>query len=137
MLGELKAIEALDLLISRLDLTNGFHSSSMVFQPAILGVTRMGQAATSKLALALQQNPKARIRMAAAYCLTEIGGVSAMNALRRAQEHESDPCVAKFIRISLNTFTYKSKSGISFGNKAPEANKDARQSWLMAFQCVE
>jgi hypothetical protein len=34
LLGELKATEALDLLISHLDLTNGLHSASKVFQLA-------------------------------------------------------------------------------------------------------
>lgn len=137
LLGELNAVEALDLLISHLDLTNGFHSSSMVFQPAILGVTQMGKAAIPKLTLALKQNPRAPIRMAAAYCLTNIGGVSAMNALTQAQEGESSSCVANFIRISLNTFTYKSKSGISFDTQAPQANADAGHRWLRAFECVE
>jgi hypothetical protein len=137
LLGELKATEALDLLISHLDMNNGFHSASMVFQPAVLGVRLIGQAAIPKLALALQRNPQAGIRMAAAHCLTSIGGESAMNALRQAQESESNPCVANFILVSLKTFTYKSKSGISFGNKAPQANEQARQSWLLAFRCVE
>jgi hypothetical protein len=109
----------------------------MVFQPAVLGVRQIGQAAIPKLARALQQNPKAGIRMAAAYCLTSIGGESAMNALKQAQESESNLCVANFILVSLKTFTYKSKSGISFDNEAPQANEEARQSWLLAFRCVE
>lgn len=137
LLGELNGIEGLDLLISHLDRTNGFHSASMVFQPAILGVRQMGHAAVPKLALALKQNPKARIRMAAAYCLTEIGGNSAMNALTQAQAGETNQCVANFIRISLNTFTYRSKRGLSFDNQAPQANANARQNWQVAFQCVE
>jgi hypothetical protein len=72
LLGELNATEALDLLISHLDLTNGLHSASKVFQPAILGVRQMGPAAIPKLAVALLQSPKASVRMAAAYCLTDI-----------------------------------------------------------------
>ena len=137
LLGELRAVEALDLLISHLDLTNGFHSSSMVFQPALLGVRQMGQVAIPKLALALQQHAKPSIRLGAAYCLTEIGGVAAMNVLARAQEGERNSCVANFIGVSLKTFSYKTKNGISFDNKAPQANSDGRRSWLMAFQCVE
>jgi len=137
LLGELRAVEALDLLISHLDLTNGFHSSSMAFQPAILGVRQMGQAAIPKLAVALQKHAKPSIRLAAAYCLTDIGGVAAMNSLKRAKERESNSCVANFIQVSLKTFSYKTKSGISFDNRAPQANSDGRRSWLMAFQCVE
>jgi len=137
LLGELKATEALDLLISHLNLTNGFHSSSMTFQPAILGVRQMGQPALPKLALALQQNPSAGVRMAAVYCLTEIGGLSAMNALKQAQVGERSSCVNNYIKISLSTFTYESKTGISFDNQAPQANADARHGWLTAFECVE
>jgi hypothetical protein len=137
LLGELKATEALDLLISHLDMTNGFHSASMVFQPAIQGVRQMGQAAIPKLVIALRQDPKARLRLAAAYCLTDIGGKSAMDALRQARDGETNQCVANFIRISLNTFSYKSKNGFSFDNEAPQATTDARRSWLMAFECSE
>jgi hypothetical protein len=137
LLGELNAIEALDLLISHLDTTNGFHSASMIFQPAILGVRQMGQAAVPKLTLALKENPKAGIRMAAAYCLTEIGGTPAMNALTQVQAGETNQCVANFIKISLNTFTYKSKRGPLFNNQAPQANTNARRNWQMASQCVE
>lgn len=137
LLGELKAIEALDLLISHLDMTSGLHSASMVFQPAILGVRQMGSAAIPKLTVALQQSSKPSVRMAAAYCLTDIGGVSAMNTLRHAQNDEANECVARFITISLNTFTYKLKGRISFDKEAPQATIDARRKWLMAFQCVE
>lgn len=137
LLGELNATEALDLLISHLDLTNGLHSASKVFQPAILGVRQMGAAAIPKLTVALLQSPIARVRMAAAYCLTDIGGVSAMNALSHAQTSEANQCVARFISISLSTFSYKSKGRISFDNRAPQANIDARRNWLMAFECVE
>ena len=137
LLGELRATEALDLLISHLDATNGFHSASMVFQPAIVGVREMGNAAIPKLIFALSQNPKPRIRMAAAYCLTDIGGEASMNALSQAQAGESNQCVANFIRVSLSTFRYRSKNGIAFDNQAPQANTEARRSWLLAFQCVE
>lgn len=137
LLGELKAIEALDLLIEHLDATNGFHSASMVFQPAMIGVRTMGKAAVPKLALALKQNPKPSIRMAAAYCLADIGGDAAMDALAEALEHESNRCVSNFIRVSLNTFRYKSKNGIAFDTKAPQADEEARRKWLLAFQCVE
>ena len=136
LLGELGATEALDLLISHLDLTNGFHSYSKVFQPAILGVREMGPAAIPKLASALLQNSKPRIRIAAAYCLTAIGGASAMDALKQAKEREADQCVARFISVSLTTFSYESKGRILFNDAAPQANEDARRNWLNAFDCV-
>lgn len=138
LLGELHAVEALDLLISHLDMTNGLHSASQVFQPAILGVRQMGPAAIPKLTVALLQSHKTSIRMAAAYCLTDIGGTSAMKALRKAQEVETDKCVTRFMHISLSTFSYKNKAGhVSFDNDAPQANAAARRTWLAAFECVE
>jgi hypothetical protein len=136
LLGELKATEALDLLISHLDLTNGFHSASMVFQPAVLGVRQMGEAAIPKLAVALRESPKPGVRKAAVYCLTAIGGATAMDVLKQAQASESNECVARYIEISLSTFSYKSKSGpIRFDNDAPQADAEARQNWLAAFRC--
>lgn len=137
LLGELKGTEALDLLISHLNLTNGFHSFSMVFQPAILGVRQMGQPAVPKLTVALLQNPNAGIRKAAVYCLTEIGGVSAMHGLEQARRSENDRCVARFINISLSTFSYKSKGRILFDDAAPQANLAARNEWLSSFECVD
>lgn len=136
LLGELGATEALDLLILHLDLTNGFHSYSKVFQPAILGVREMGPVAIPKLASALLQDSKPRIRIAAAYCLTAIGGPSAMDALKEAQKREADQCVARFISISLTTFSYESKGRVLFNDEAPQANEHARRKWLNTFDCV-
>ena len=138
LLGDLKATEALDLLISHLHLHNGYHSASQVFQPAIRGVTKIGSAAIPKLSVALQENPNSRLRLAAAYCLASIGGPSAMRILREVEESESNACVLQFIRISLDTFMYKTKSGrIRFDNEAPQADSKKRMQWLLAFQCVD
>lgn len=79
--GELKATEAIDLLISHLHLNNGYHSASRTFQPAIPGIIRMGEQAVPKLTTALEQPPNPRLRLAAVICLTSIGGPSAMKAL--------------------------------------------------------
>ncbi|MDX6404610.1 MAG: hypothetical protein QOH70_2065 [Blastocatellia bacterium] len=138
LLGELKALEALDLLISHLHLTNGLHSASMVYQPAILGVRQMGPQAVPKLSIALRQSPNPNIRIAAAYCLTSIGGISAMNALKSVQDSESNKCVAGFIALSMKTFSYKAKSGLlMFDNAAPQANVNARKDLLTAFECID
>lgn len=94
LLGDLHATEALDLLISHLHFNNGFHSASQVFQPAIRGVTKIGSAAIPKLSVALRENPNSRLRLAAAYCLTSIGGPSALETLREVEQTESNPCVA-------------------------------------------
>jgi len=137
LLGELKAVEGLDLLIAHLDMTNGFHSASMVFQPAILGVREMGEAAVPKLGVALRQESKPGLRMAAVYCLTVIGGVTAMNILTQAKEVETNKCVVRFITVSLDTFGYRAKGRIAFDDGAPQANTDARRNWLTALECVD
>jgi hypothetical protein len=138
LLGELRATEALDLLISHLDMTNDFYSTSMVYQPAILGVRQMGEVAIPKLAVALRESPKPGIRMAAVYCLTSIGGPAALDVLKLAQTSKTDKCVARLIDISLSTFSYKSKSGrMMFDNDAPQADVEARRNWFYAFGCVD
>ena len=137
LLGELKATEALDLLISHLAMTNGFHNASMVFQPAILGVRQYGPVAIPKLEGALRQSPNRDIRMAAAYCLTVIGGPSAADVLKNAESLETNECVAQFMRISLRTFLYKSGTGrLLFDNNAPQADRENRRRWLTAFECL-
>jgi len=138
LLGELRATQALDLLVSHLDLSNGFHSASMIFQPAILGICRFGSVAIPKLSVALLQSPNRNIRIAAAYCLTEIGGSAAADVLRQALGSETNKCVTRFMAISIDTFSYKSKSGrILFDVHAPRATTNARRRWLNAFQCVD
>src|SRR6185369_4616813 len=75
ILGDLKAVECLDLLIEHLDLNDGFFSASMVHQPAILGIEKMGTLAVPKLRVALEQHPRREIRLATALCLADIGGI--------------------------------------------------------------
>lgn len=138
LLGEMKAIEALDLLISHLDLTDGYHSASMVFQPAVVGVRQMGPAAVPKLAIALRESPRISVRMAAVHCLTDIGGLAAMHVLEQAQASETSNCVSHFISVSLTTYRYTSKFGrVLFSSGALQANTKVRQDWLTASECVE
>ena len=138
LLGELKASEALDLLISHLHLNDGYHSSSQVHQPAIPGVLALGDIAIPKLEIALRENANPRLRLAAAYCLTSIGGRAAMKALAEARKTESDGCVSRFINVSLGTFVHKSKAGqMLFDTAAPKADIQKRTQWLAAFECTE
>jgi len=101
ILGDLKAVESLDLLIEHLDLNDGFFSASMVHQPAILGIERMGKLAVPKLRGALKHHPKREIRLATALCLADIGGTEAQAALKDALNTETDECVRRFITLSL------------------------------------
>jgi HEAT repeat protein len=136
LLGDLKATEALDLLISHLDLNDGVFSASMNDQPAVIGVSKMGAVAVPKLDIALRQNHNRDIRLAAAYCLTEIHDQSAIKALRNALGSESDPCVARYISLSLKIFDRESKSSnIPTVSQDLDTEINARRELLMAFLC--
>jgi hypothetical protein len=130
LLGDLKAVEAIDLLIDHLDLNDGSFSSSMVHQPAILGVTGMGVVAVPKLGIALQQSPNRNVRLAAAFCLVDIGGQKAMDALKQALRSESDQCVRRFISLSTNSSGRLNSKPLSSANDG-----DILRQRLLAFKC--
>lgn len=104
LLGDLKATEALDLLISHLGLTAGFFSSSMNHMPALKGVIKMGAVAIPKLDEVMRHNPDPDMRFYAVYCIATIGGPSAISSLRGALDTESDECVRRSIHVSLDSF---------------------------------
>lgn len=110
LLGDLKATESLDLLISHLDLNDGEFSTSMAHQPAVLGVIKMGPVAIPKLRAALLSNSNPKIRLTATLCLTAIGGQPAVDSIRRALRSETDQCVSDFMRVSLSVLAEDAKS---------------------------
>ncbi len=131
LLGDLKAVEALDLLIDHLDLSDGSFSSSMGHQPAILGVTGMGVVAVPKLGIALNHSANRNVRLAAAFCLASIGGQEAMDALKKVLRSEPDLCVRRFIALSI-----ESPADTKESSPKPSA-KDSEVMWqrLIAFRC--
>ncbi len=136
VLGDLKAVEALDLLIDHLDMNDGLFSASMVHQPAVLGVEAMGVVAVPKLRVALQHNANRNIRLAAALCLMDIGGRDAMNALKQALGSESDSCVNRFIRISIEIANNELKSKTRPSTQSyTDKQIDLRRQLLMALKC--
>ena len=133
LLGELKAVDALDLLIDHLDLHDGSFSASMSHQPAVIGVKTMGNLAVPKLGIALQRNTNPKVRMAAALCLTEIGGPDSLKFLKRSLDSEVDPCVVRFVRISIDILNHEQEPNISrFEDKT---RVDLREKLLIAFRC--
>jgi HEAT repeat protein len=104
LLGDLRATEALDLLISHLTQRSAFFSSSMNHQPALRGVIKMGSLAVPKLTEVLRHNSDPRMRYSAIYCIATIGGLSAIAALRETLVSESDPCAKRLIQASLDSF---------------------------------
>ena len=129
LLGDLKAAEALDLLISHLDLNDGTSSVNVTHQPALVGVIRMGPIAIPKLEGVLRHSPDRNMRRYAVFCIARIGGPSGKRALKDALPSESDRCVSQFIRISINALDNK---------RLPNqiTSKD-RGKWFSAFLCNE
>ncbi|HYR75946.1 MAG TPA: HEAT repeat domain-containing protein [Pyrinomonadaceae bacterium] len=108
ILGDLKAAEALDLLISHLNLHDPVFGSPLLSNhPAQLGVITMGPIAIPKLGEALKHNGDPKIRYAAIYCIANIGGQSAVSALKEALVSESDECAKRLIQVSLDSFDEK------------------------------
>jgi hypothetical protein len=125
LLGDLKAVEALDLLISHLDLSDGLFSTTMSHHPALRGVIKIGEDAIPKLEAVLRQSPDPNMRNYAVYCISAIGGPSAMNVLKLALPSESDRCVNQFIRVSIS----------SLDNKDYRLKENVK--WFSAFICNE
>jgi hypothetical protein len=123
---KLQATEALDLLITNLALTDGW-SISMSHYPAVAAVTGIGAPAIPKLEFVLHHNPQPHMRKFAVFCLSLIGGAPSRNVLSKALPTETDPCVNRLIRISLELF----------GKKAvPNSITPADDKWYSAFYCL-
>jgi HEAT repeat protein len=129
MLGKIKAVEALDLLTSHLALYDGRAPFGDAHRPAAGAVIRMGSIAIPKLYSVLRQSSDRAIRRHAVYCIGLIGGRSALRTLQDALPTESDPCVNRFIRLSIDAF---------HNEKLPNhiTSRD-RTKWLVAFMCNE
>jgi HEAT repeat protein len=127
LLGKLQASEAIPIFIEHLDLNDGIFSASMMHQPAIVGLITMGPSAIPQLRIALLSSSNPNIRIAAAFCLTSMGGDSAMMALRKALRSEQNRCVSRFVDLSIVVLEGKK-------NPPTEQIKD-RQEWLTAFRC--
>ena len=136
LLGELKAVEALDLLIQHLELNDGGFSASMKHQPAVAGVVLMGSLAVPKLSQALKDSKSRNLRLAAALCLVEIGGSEATSALAQALTSETDPCVVNFVRTSL---TISDKEQDARKNGSSPSNFDSlvelRRQLVISYRC--
>jgi HEAT repeat protein len=124
ILGELQASEALQLLISHLNLKGWDFSMTMKHQPAIGGVIKIGAPALPQLDEALRRNPDRSMRLSAVFCIATIGGPSAMRSLNEAFSTEPDECIRRFIKASLDNF-----------DEAGQIKN--RADWSSSFACPE
>lgn len=126
MLAELKATEALDLLIANIDFTDGFESSLNDF-PALVAILKIGTPAIPKLQVVLKNDSVPYRRKFAVFCIAYIGGGQARRTLASALPGETDPCVKKFLQLSLQAFDNKAKPN--------HISTELNGKWLSAFYC--
>jgi hypothetical protein len=126
LLGDLKAVEALDLLIKHLDLNDG-TPFPLHHHPALVGVITMGPVAIPKLKDVLRESTDRYMRRYAVFCIASIGGTSARQALEDALPSESDECVRGFLQASIQAFSNR---------EAPnKVGADENSKWYSAFLC--
>jgi hypothetical protein len=126
LLGELKAVEALDLLISNFELHDG-TPFPLNHHPALGGVIDMGEVALPKLETTLSRNPDRYTRRYAVFCIALIGGQSASQILNEALKSETDPCVTSCINASLKAFNNK--------RRPHQISDEMRTTWYTTFLC--
>jgi hypothetical protein len=126
LLADLKAVEALDLLIKHLKLNDG-SIYPLSHYPAVGALVDMGEIALPRLKDVLRQDPDRLMRRYAAFCVASIGGPSAKRVLREALVSESDQCVGAFIRASLDAFNNKTLPDYISSEK--------RTKWYSAWLC--
>lgn len=128
ILGELKATEGLDLLVKHLSFTDG-ASINITHYPAMEGVIKIGQPAIPKLGAALRQNSDVPYRFNAVFCIARIGGPRGVQELRTSLSSESDPCVRKFIQVSIDALNNSRTPG--------EITLEDRDKWFAALSCKQ
>lgn len=126
LLGELKAVEALDFLIANFHLHDG-SGFPLNHYPALGAVIDMGEVALPKLQVELKENPDRYTRRHTVFCIAQIGGQSAEQILKQALPNESDPCTASCIRATLESFTNK--------RRPHHISDEGRTKWYSTFLC--
>lgn len=128
LLAEVKATEALDLLVTNIDLTDGWSTSINQYHfPALVAIIKIGPPAIPKLQTILTNDPITYRRKYAAFGIAYIGGEQARRALTSTLPSETDQCVANFLRVSLQAFDNKVNPN--------HISSALNGKWLSAFYC--
>lgn len=129
LLADLRATEALDLLIANIDISDGWSTSiSQSNLPALVAVLKIGPPAIPKLQILLSNDPVPYRRKFAAFAIAYIGGSQARRALTSALSGESDPCLKNFVLVSLQAFDNKANPN--------HISSALNGKWLSAFYCL-
>jgi hypothetical protein len=126
ILSSLKAVEALDLFIKHFDLDDG-TAFPLNHHPTVVNIIRMGSLALPKLEAVLLKSNDPNSRHYAVFCIASIGGTNARKILEQALPLETNPCVASFIKASLDAFQ---RSG-----RSDQIASEAQTEWYGAFLC--
>jgi len=126
LLGDLKAVEALDLLIANFDLHDG-SPYPFDHHPALGAASHIGEGAIPALKSVLDGNGDDSIRRYAVFCLAQIGGRVARQVLQDRLASESNCCVSNCIRASLEAFKNKTLPN--------QITSEHRLKWYTTFMC--
>lgn len=126
LLAELKAVEALDLLIANFDLHDG-TPFPFDHHPAIVATTHIGEEAIPALKSTLDGSSDDSTRRYAVFCLAQIGGKDAKQVLHERLVSESNCCVRNCIRASLEAF-----ENAALPN---QITSEHRTKWYVTFMC--
>jgi HEAT repeat protein len=89
LLGEVKANEAIPILVRHIDFTDGTVGLSLAHFPAVRALASIGDPALKALSESLD-NPRGSARSATARAFAAIGNPDVLPALRKALERETD-----------------------------------------------
>ena len=99
-LGDLRAVEAINVLVRHLDYTNGVAGLALSHVPAVQALIKIGKPAVPAVGMALSDS-RASIRANAARALGGIGGEETVAILEQASKTEKDKTVRFYIEKGL------------------------------------
>jgi hypothetical protein len=102
--ADIKAVEAIDVMIKCIDSSNGL-SGNMGEPPSAYALVRMGTITIPKLSQALHNEPNSANRVRIVLSLSRIGGPEATAALRKGLRTETDKGVRYYINRALSPST--------------------------------
>jgi hypothetical protein len=126
LLAELKAVEALDLLIANFELHDG-TPFPFNHHPALVAAANIGEEAIPALKSVLDGSGDDSTRRYAVFCLAQIGGGVAKQVLHDRLASESNCCVSNCIRASLEAFENKTLPD--------QITSEHRAKWYATFMC--
>lgn len=110
IVGELRAVEAIDVLVKYLDFTDGVVGFPLANRPAVNALVGIGKPAVPNLISALLEREGTRIRINAAEALGFIGTRQARKGLQRALVSEQDKSAVCEIGRALSLISRRGRA---------------------------